>query len=55
MPNKQAAKKYLRKSKKRQAANRALKNNLKKVIKLTRKLITDNKKEKAKEALKTTI
>jgi len=36
MPNKSAAKKYLRKSKKRQIKNRALKNNLKKVIKDTR-------------------
>ncbi len=52
MPNKAAAKKYLRKSKKRQIKNRALKNNLKKVIKNTRKLIAAQKSpEKTKEML----
>lgn len=55
MPNKQAAKKYLRKTKKRTAKNRPIKNNLKRLVKATRKLIADGKKEEAKVSLQKTI
>ncbi len=55
MPNKQAAKKYLRKSKKRAIRNEAVKIRLKKIIKDTRKLITAGKKEEAKQSLQKAI
>lgn len=55
MPNKPAAKKYLRKSKKRYRRNRAARDNLKKIIKKTRKSIDDNEKKKAQNNLQTAI
>lgn len=52
MPNKQAAKKYLRKSHKRYLRNQKIKKNLKSILKDTRKLISDAKIEEAEKGLK---
>lgn len=47
MPNKPAAKKYLRKSQKRYLHNRIVRDNLRRIIKRTRKSITTGEKKKA--------
>lgn len=51
MPNKPAAKKYLRKSQKRYLKNRAVKKDLRKIVKQTRKLIEAKKTVQAKKNL----
>lgn len=55
MPNKQAAIKYLRKTKKRTSRNLRVENRLKKIIKDTRKLISAGKSEEAKMSLQKAI
>jgi len=55
MPNKQAAIKYLRKTKKRTSRNLLVENHLKKMIKETRRLIATIKGEEAKTSLQKAI
>jgi len=55
MPNKQAAIKYLRKTKKRTSRNLRVENHLKKMIKETRRLIATIKGEEAKTSLQKAI
>ncbi len=50
MPIKQAAKKYLRQTKKRRAYNLLWKRKVKEAVKKTRKLIAEKKKDEAKKA-----
>ncbi len=54
MPNKPAAKKYLRKSEARRTNNRAIKENLKKLVKNTRRFIVAKNIEKAQKSLQMT-
>ena len=55
MPNKQAAIKYLRKTKKRTSRNLSVENRLKKIVKETRKLIAAGKSEEAKASFQKAI